>query len=136
MIYKIISFQDQMEDAIKESRVVYGILKLVNDKNESQKKIEQIRKTKQGSTSSVLQFHNDKIQIIQNIHERDEKYEHALWFLICKQREIFQNSEFKATDERWKQRLSKAKTESGSHCVFISQNFHAGKFQSQEHQHM
>lgn len=33
--------------------------------------IEQIRKPKQGSISSVLQFHNDKIQIMQNIHGRE-----------------------------------------------------------------
>lgn len=32
-----------MEDAIKESRVVYGILKLVNDKNESQKKVSKVK---------------------------------------------------------------------------------------------
>ncbi|KAK2502068.1 hypothetical protein MC885_016096, partial [Smutsia gigantea] len=56
----------------------------------------------------------------------------ALWFLICKRREMFQNSKLKATDEKYRQRLSKVKTEPGSHCVFISQNFHTGKFQSQQ----
>ncbi|XP_058408355.1 LOW QUALITY PROTEIN: uncharacterized protein C1orf185 homolog [Diceros bicornis minor] len=58
----------------------------------------------------------------------------ALWFLICKRREIFQNSKFKATDERCRQRPSKAKSKSHSQCVFISRNFHTGRFQLQEEQ--
>uniref|UniRef100_A0A8C8WS74 Chromosome 1 open reading frame 185 n=1 Tax=Panthera leo TaxID=9689 RepID=A0A8C8WS74_PANLE len=53
----------------------------------------------------------------------------ALWFLICKRREIFQNSKFKATDERCRQRSSKAKIKSHSQCVFISRNFHTGGYQ-------
>ncbi|XP_075388678.1 uncharacterized protein C1orf185 homolog [Tenrec ecaudatus] len=56
----------------------------------------------------------------------------ALWFLICKRREIFQNSKLKSTDERCSQRPPKAKTNSSSHCIFISRNFHTGCFQSQE----
>ncbi|XP_070116114.1 uncharacterized protein C1orf185 homolog isoform X3 [Equus przewalskii] len=56
----------------------------------------------------------------------------ALWFLICKRREIFQNSQFKATDERCRQRPSKAKSKCQSQCVFISRNFHTGRFQSQQ----
>ncbi|XP_073752874.1 uncharacterized protein C1orf185 homolog isoform X2 [Callorhinus ursinus] len=55
----------------------------------------------------------------------------ALWFLICKRREIFQNSKFKATDERCRQRSLKGKIKSHSQCVFISRNFHTGGFQSQ-----
>uniref|UniRef100_A0ABI7ZDS3 Uncharacterized protein n=1 Tax=Felis catus TaxID=9685 RepID=A0ABI7ZDS3_FELCA len=58
----------------------------------------------------------------------------ALWFLICKRREIFQNSKFKATDERCRQRSSKAKIKSHSQCVFISRNFHTGGYQLQEEQ--
>ncbi|XP_045714081.1 uncharacterized protein C1orf185 homolog [Phyllostomus hastatus] len=58
----------------------------------------------------------------------------ALWFLICKRREIFQNSEFKATDERCSQRASEAKSKSHSQCVFISRNFHTGTFQLEEEQ--
>nr|XP_028702766.1 uncharacterized protein C1orf185 homolog [Macaca mulatta] len=58
----------------------------------------------------------------------------ALWFLICKRREIFQNSKFKAIDERCRQRPSTAKIKSHSHCVFISRNFHTGRFQLQEEQ--
>ncbi|XP_008263491.1 uncharacterized protein C1orf185 homolog isoform X1 [Oryctolagus cuniculus] len=58
----------------------------------------------------------------------------ALWFLICKRREIFQNSKFKATDERCRQKQSKAKIKSHSQCVFISRNFHTGRFQLQEEQ--
>nr|XP_003921619.1 uncharacterized protein C1orf185 homolog [Saimiri boliviensis boliviensis] len=58
----------------------------------------------------------------------------ALWFLICKRREIFQNYKFKATDERFRQRPSKAKIKSHSQCVFISRNFHTGRFQLQEEQ--
>ncbi|XP_012783475.2 uncharacterized protein C1orf185 homolog [Ochotona princeps] len=54
----------------------------------------------------------------------------ALWFLICKRREIFQNSKFKAADEKCMQRSSKIK--SHSQCVFISRNFHTGRFQLQE----
>ncbi|XP_058573401.1 uncharacterized protein C1orf185 homolog isoform X3 [Neofelis nebulosa] len=56
----------------------------------------------------------------------------ALWFLICKRREIFQNSKFKATDERCRQRSSKAKIKSHSQCVFISRNFHTGGYQLQQ----
>nr|XP_051713764.1 uncharacterized protein C1orf185 homolog isoform X3 [Oryctolagus cuniculus] len=56
----------------------------------------------------------------------------ALWFLICKRREIFQNSKFKATDERCRQKQSKAKIKSHSQCVFISRNFHTGRFQLQQ----
>ncbi|XP_039079787.1 uncharacterized protein C1orf185 homolog isoform X1 [Hyaena hyaena] len=58
----------------------------------------------------------------------------ALWFLICKRREIFQNSKCKATDERCGQRSSKAKIKSHSQCVFISRNFHTGGCQLQEEQ--
>ncbi|XP_032158926.1 uncharacterized protein C1orf185 homolog isoform X1 [Mustela erminea] len=58
----------------------------------------------------------------------------ALWFLICKRREIFRNSKFKAIDERCRQRSSKGKIKSHSHCVFISRNFHTGGFLSQEEQ--
>ncbi|XP_004607394.2 uncharacterized protein C1orf185 homolog [Sorex araneus] len=58
----------------------------------------------------------------------------ALWFLICKRREIFQNPVCKEVDERWKQRPSKAKLKSQSKCVFISRNFHTGTFQLQEEQ--
>ncbi|XP_029083335.1 uncharacterized protein C1orf185 homolog [Monodon monoceros] len=58
----------------------------------------------------------------------------ALWFLICKRREIFQDSKFKTIDERCRQRPSKAKIKSHSQCVFISQNFHTGNFQLQEEQ--
>ncbi|XP_025768473.1 uncharacterized protein C1orf185 homolog [Puma concolor] len=58
----------------------------------------------------------------------------ALWFLICKRREIFQNSKFKATDERCRQISSKAKIKSHSQCVFISRNFHTGGYQLQEEQ--
>ncbi|XP_059939401.1 uncharacterized protein C1orf185 homolog isoform X1 [Mesoplodon densirostris] len=58
----------------------------------------------------------------------------ALWFLICKRREIFQDSKFKTIDERCRQRPSKAKIKSHSPCVFISQNFHTGNFQLQEEQ--
>ncbi|XP_059939411.1 uncharacterized protein C1orf185 homolog isoform X2 [Mesoplodon densirostris] len=56
----------------------------------------------------------------------------ALWFLICKRREIFQDSKFKTIDERCRQRPSKAKIKSHSPCVFISQNFHTGNFQLQQ----
>ncbi|XP_059861009.1 uncharacterized protein C1orf185 homolog [Delphinus delphis] len=56
----------------------------------------------------------------------------ALWFLICKRREIFQDYKFKTIDERCRQRPSKAKIK--SQCVFISQNFHTGNFQLQEEQ--
>ncbi|KAM4806775.1 uncharacterized protein C1orf185 homolog [Urocitellus parryii] len=58
----------------------------------------------------------------------------ALWFLICKRREIFQNSKFKANCERFRQKPSKAKMKSHSQCVFISRNFHTGRFQLQEEQ--
>ncbi|KAG8518968.1 hypothetical protein J0S82_009888, partial [Galemys pyrenaicus] len=57
----------------------------------------------------------------------------ALWFLICKRREIFQNSKFQATDVQCRQRPSKVKVKSPQ-CVFISRNFHTGKFQLQEEQ--
>ncbi|XP_066228753.1 uncharacterized protein C1orf185 homolog [Saccopteryx leptura] len=56
----------------------------------------------------------------------------ALWFLICKRREIFQNSYFKTTDERCNQRPLKEKSESHSQSIFISRNFHTGVFQLQE----
>ncbi|XP_054410965.1 uncharacterized protein C1orf185 homolog isoform X3 [Pongo abelii] len=56
----------------------------------------------------------------------------ALWFLICKRREIFQNSKFKAIDERCRQRPSTGKIKSHSQCVFISRNFHTGRFQLQQ----
>nr|KAF6504116.1 hypothetical protein HJG63_001774 [Rousettus aegyptiacus] len=56
----------------------------------------------------------------------------ALWFLICKRREIFKNSKFKATDEICGQISSKLKTKSHSQCVFISRNFHTGRFQLQQ----
>lgn len=46
-------------------------------------------------------------------------------------REIFRNSKFKAIDERCRQRSSKGKIKSHSHCVFISRNFHTGEFLSQ-----
>ncbi|XP_059110687.1 uncharacterized protein C1orf185 homolog [Peromyscus eremicus] len=55
----------------------------------------------------------------------------ALWFLICKRREIFQGSQVKLTDEKLKQRPSKPKIKSHSQCVFISRNFHAGQPQPQ-----
>ncbi|XP_008054640.1 uncharacterized protein C1orf185 homolog [Carlito syrichta] len=58
----------------------------------------------------------------------------ALWFLICKRRELFQNFKFKATDERCRQRPPKVKIKSQSQCVFISRNFHTGGFQLQEEQ--
>ncbi|XP_049731499.1 uncharacterized protein C1orf185 homolog [Elephas maximus indicus] len=58
----------------------------------------------------------------------------ALWFLICKRREIFQNSKLTATDKRCRQRPAKVKTKSHSQCVFISRNFHTGRFQLQEDQ--
>ncbi|XP_069335275.1 uncharacterized protein C1orf185 homolog [Eulemur rufifrons] len=58
----------------------------------------------------------------------------ALWFLICKRRELFQNSKFNITDERCRQRPSEAKIKSCSPCVFISRNFHTGEFQLQEEQ--
>ncbi|KAM4872795.1 uncharacterized protein C1orf185 homolog isoform 2-T2 [Thomomys bottae] len=58
----------------------------------------------------------------------------ALWFLICKRREIFQNSKYKGTHEKVKQRSQKGKLKSQSQCVFISRNFHTGKFQLQEEQ--
>uniref|UniRef100_A0A671DTH8 Uncharacterized protein n=1 Tax=Rhinolophus ferrumequinum TaxID=59479 RepID=A0A671DTH8_RHIFE len=56
----------------------------------------------------------------------------ALWFLICKRRKIFQNSKFKSTDERCRRRPSKEKIKSHSQCVFISRNFHTGRFQLQQ----
>ncbi|KFO20917.1 hypothetical protein H920_17710, partial [Fukomys damarensis] len=58
----------------------------------------------------------------------------ALWFLICKRRKIFQNSTFKSTDERLGQRPSKMKVKPHSQSVFISQNFHTGRFQLQGEQ--
>ncbi|XP_077005816.1 uncharacterized protein C1orf185 homolog [Tamandua tetradactyla] len=58
----------------------------------------------------------------------------ALWFLICKRRELFQNSKFIATDKRCRQRLPKMRTGSHSQCIFISRNFHTGRFQLQEDQ--
>nr|KAF6381344.1 hypothetical protein mPipKuh1_001747 [Pipistrellus kuhlii] len=58
----------------------------------------------------------------------------ALWFLICKRREILQNSQFKATDKRCSQRPSEVESKADSQCVFISRNFHTGIFQLQEEQ--
>ncbi|XP_013377217.1 PREDICTED: uncharacterized protein C1orf185 homolog [Chinchilla lanigera] len=58
----------------------------------------------------------------------------ALWFLICKRRKIFQNSSFKAADERVRQRPPKVQTKPHSQSVFISRSFHTGRFQSQEEQ--
>ncbi|XP_006147316.1 uncharacterized protein C1orf185 homolog isoform X2 [Tupaia chinensis] len=58
----------------------------------------------------------------------------ALWFLICKRREIFQNYRHKATNEKCSQRPPKAKIKSHSQCVFISRNFHTGRSQLQEEQ--
>ncbi|XP_049631435.1 uncharacterized protein C1orf185 homolog, partial [Suncus etruscus] len=58
----------------------------------------------------------------------------ALWFLICKRREIFQNLTCKETDKKWKQRPSKEQFKSQPNCVFISRNFHSGSFQVQEEQ--
>ncbi|KAM9243029.1 uncharacterized protein C1orf185 homolog [Dugong dugon] len=58
----------------------------------------------------------------------------ALWFLICKRREIFQNSKLTATDKRCRQRPPKVKNKSHAQCVFISRNFHTGRFQLQEDQ--
>nr|XP_045004560.1 uncharacterized protein C1orf185 homolog [Jaculus jaculus] len=58
----------------------------------------------------------------------------ALWFLIYKRREIFQNSIVKLTDEKLAQRTSKVKVKSNSQCVFISQNFHDGRGHLQEEQ--
>ncbi|KAL6042640.1 hypothetical protein STEG23_029742 [Scotinomys teguina] len=55
----------------------------------------------------------------------------ALWFLICKRRKIFQDSQLKLTDEKLKKRPSKLKIKSDSPCVFISRNFHTGRFQPQ-----
>ncbi|KAM6174069.1 uncharacterized protein C1orf185 homolog [Erethizon dorsatum] len=56
----------------------------------------------------------------------------ALWFLICKRRKIFQNSSFEAMHERFRQKPSKVKIKSHSQSVFISQNFHTGRFQLQQ----
>ncbi|XP_031540106.1 uncharacterized protein C1orf185 homolog isoform X1 [Vicugna pacos] len=58
----------------------------------------------------------------------------ALWFLICRRREIFQNSNYKVTNGRCRPGPSKAKIKSHSPCVFISRNFHTGRFQLQEEQ--
>ncbi|XP_037672694.1 LOW QUALITY PROTEIN: uncharacterized protein C1orf185 homolog [Choloepus didactylus] len=58
----------------------------------------------------------------------------ALWFLICRRREIFQNSKSMATAKRCRQRPPKMRTKSHSQCVFISRNFHTGRFQLQEDQ--
>nr|KAF6443207.1 hypothetical protein HJG59_001781 [Molossus molossus] len=54
----------------------------------------------------------------------------ALWFLICKRREIFQSS----ADEGCSQKPSEVESKSDSQCVFISRNFHTGIFQLQEEQ--
>ncbi|XP_072830575.1 uncharacterized protein C1orf185 homolog isoform X4 [Vicugna pacos] len=56
----------------------------------------------------------------------------ALWFLICRRREIFQNSNYKVTNGRCRPGPSKAKIKSHSPCVFISRNFHTGRFQLQQ----
>ncbi|CAO2588465.1 Uncharacterized protein C1orf185 homolog, partial [Lemmus lemmus] len=56
----------------------------------------------------------------------------ALWFLICKRRELFQSPNIKSIDEKLKQRLYKQKARAQS--VFISRNFHAGQSQPQMEQ--
>ncbi|XP_012631623.1 uncharacterized protein C1orf185 homolog isoform X2 [Microcebus murinus] len=58
----------------------------------------------------------------------------ALWFLICKRRELFQNSQvtIAVADERCRERPSEVKIKSHPPCVFISRNFHTGAFQLQE----
>ncbi|XP_028644038.1 uncharacterized protein C1orf185 homolog isoform X1 [Grammomys surdaster] len=53
----------------------------------------------------------------------------ALWFLICKRREIFGNSKFKTIGE--KQGPRKPKLKPHPQCVFISRNFHVGQSRSQ-----
>ncbi|CAH6790663.1 4930522H14Rik [Phodopus roborovskii] len=58
----------------------------------------------------------------------------ALWFLICKRREIFQNPKVKSFGEKLMQGSSKSKIKSHSQCVFISRNFHAGQPQPQVEQ--
>ncbi|XP_052031781.1 uncharacterized protein C1orf185 homolog [Apodemus sylvaticus] len=55
----------------------------------------------------------------------------ALWYLICKRREIFESSKFKAIGEKLKQRSCKPKLKAHPQCVFISRNFHAGQSKSQ-----
>ncbi|XP_007944147.1 uncharacterized protein C1orf185 homolog [Orycteropus afer afer] len=58
----------------------------------------------------------------------------ALWFLICKRRDLFRNSNLKPTNKRCGQRPPKLTTVPHSQCVFISRNFHTGRFQLQEDQ--
>ncbi|XP_057641427.1 uncharacterized protein C1orf185 homolog [Chionomys nivalis] len=53
----------------------------------------------------------------------------ALWFLICKRRELFRSPNIKSIDEKLKQRLYKQKAKPQS--VFISRNFHTGQSQPQ-----
>ncbi|XP_075800706.1 uncharacterized protein C1orf185 homolog [Microtus pennsylvanicus] len=53
----------------------------------------------------------------------------ALWFLICKRRELFRSPNIKSIDEKLKQRLYKRKAKPQS--VFISRNFHTGQPQPQ-----
>ncbi|XP_041911235.1 uncharacterized protein C1orf185 homolog [Arvicola amphibius] len=53
----------------------------------------------------------------------------ALWFLICKRRELFRSPNIRSIDEKLKQRLYKRKAKPQS--VFISRNFHTGQSQPQ-----
>ncbi|XP_021016807.1 uncharacterized protein C1orf185 homolog isoform X1 [Mus caroli] len=55
----------------------------------------------------------------------------ALWFLICKRRELFEESKFKEFGENMKQESCKPKLKAHPQCVFISRNFHAGYSKSQ-----
>ncbi|XP_038966723.1 uncharacterized protein C1orf185 homolog isoform X3 [Rattus norvegicus] len=56
----------------------------------------------------------------------------ALWFLICKRREIFESSNFKAISEKVNQGSCKPKLKAHPQCVFISRNFHVGQSQQVE----
>ncbi|XP_005353635.1 uncharacterized protein C1orf185 homolog [Microtus ochrogaster] len=53
----------------------------------------------------------------------------ALWFLICKRRELLRSPIIKSIDEKLKQRLYKRRAKPQS--VFISRNFHTGQPQPQ-----
>ncbi|KAM7324551.1 hypothetical protein ACRRTK_016856 [Alexandromys fortis] len=53
----------------------------------------------------------------------------ALWFLICKRRELFRSPNIKSIDEKLEQRLYKQEAKPQS--VFISRNFHTGQPQPQ-----
>ncbi|XP_021056666.1 uncharacterized protein C1orf185 homolog isoform X2 [Mus pahari] len=55
----------------------------------------------------------------------------ALWFLICKRREISEDSKFKEFGEKRKQGSCKPKFKAHPQSIFISQNFHAAYSQSQ-----